>query len=617
MPRRGRRDRSQRQRNREMLAGLSDREQSPPPAYTTKESAPPPYAKRQPHEGTPLLASTAASSYSHASSSHTQASFGQGATGYPKQSLQSGLSTRGLIGDVCALALACLALVVVVQGLIYSVSTYNPTPAAPVPTYSVAIIGAGPAGVSAAYHLRAFEVSEKFKLNITVLESAPSIGGRLALIDSRGERAIPYDDPAQDPISAEDIAGPALMWDNPLFTKASEKFPWDKVDFDELPSSEVGYYDGKHLVSRSTRPYDKTPTWSWAWFHQVFQYGASVWKTQEIVREVDLRQKLRGLPTIRTVHELLSSLGIDRKAHESSTETLHNHDISQLYRDEVVAPRVQRVLGQRLDDITGLALSMALAKEDRVNSHTGGDFLETLERILRRADATVLTSSTVTGIKYEELNEKSAWLVESVHGTSNLTQYGAFDHVILAAPGAEKNALHRYDTNAFELPGHRSVHVEFFISSTRIDPLAFGESDALHDQILFIQKLDQIGLFQGVHEIAYVREIVRRHDGVDIVEHLYRCVSDHYVTDLLLHSLPFAKDGASSEEKAQGITWTYQTRIESAYPLLYPKTSFPPFRLSEDGLWATSAMYAVGSTVDFSWLAGKTVAEQMISTLRK
>ena len=110
--------------------------------------------------------------------------------------------------------------------------------------------GGGPAGISATQHLRAPEAAAiGMHLDITVFEAAPLIGGKLALFPSpqspspasEGDaRVFPWNDSRLDPLSAEDVAGPALLWGNPLFTRASEEVLGDAVEFFELPAQEVG-----------------------------------------------------------------------------------------------------------------------------------------------------------------------------------------------------------------------------------------------------------------------------------------------------------------------------------------------------------------------------------------
>jgi hypothetical protein len=72
------------------------------------------------------------------------------------------------------------------------------------------------------------------RFNITIFESKPVIGGALAFHSSKGDVVFPRDDRMQSPITAEDIAGKALMWNNALFTRDSEIILGDEVGFTEL-----------------------------------------------------------------------------------------------------------------------------------------------------------------------------------------------------------------------------------------------------------------------------------------------------------------------------------------------------------------------------------------------
>ncbi|KAJ8118014.1 hypothetical protein ONZ43_g4077 [Nemania bipapillata] len=114
------------------------------------------------------------------------------------------------------------------------------TPPSPLPTYNVAIIGAGPAGIAAAYHLRTSPAARDAQFNITIFESKPVLGGVLAFHHANGSSIFPRDHPTQSPITAEDIAGKALLWNNALFTRDSEKILKDSVNFVEVGSEQVG-----------------------------------------------------------------------------------------------------------------------------------------------------------------------------------------------------------------------------------------------------------------------------------------------------------------------------------------------------------------------------------------
>ncbi|KAI1110506.1 hypothetical protein F5Y14DRAFT_359861 [Nemania sp. NC0429] len=118
--------------------------------------------------------------------------------------------------------------------------TSSQAPLGPPPTYNVAIIGAGPAGIAAAQRLRTSPRARGLRFNITIYEAKPVLGGALALCGANGSLVFPKDDTTQSPITAEDIAGKGLAWSNELFTRDSERVLGDSVHFLELTPEKIG-----------------------------------------------------------------------------------------------------------------------------------------------------------------------------------------------------------------------------------------------------------------------------------------------------------------------------------------------------------------------------------------
>ncbi|KAI0176314.1 hypothetical protein GGR52DRAFT_355381 [Hypoxylon sp. FL1284] len=280
-------------------AASGDHSGSPPPAYT-------PYPN---HEQTPLL-DRAARVRPDESESQQGSSLDQKLVLIVTYVLTFFLS--------CAAAVLCLAALFLFGSFVYkillrilsAVFSHGPPPD-PLPTYSVAIIGAGPAGISAAQYLH-FKAGDRLK--VTLFEAGPSIGGQLALNDSTGRPVFPFDDRTQDPITAEDIAGTALMWGNPLYTKTSEDILGEGVGFTELPGRRVGYFDGERIVSQTTHPYQETPLSSWLGL--IWQYGASIWRAGAMSKEGDLRDRFNDPPLVSDIRQLMSSLGVADPAQE-------------------------------------------------------------------------------------------------------------------------------------------------------------------------------------------------------------------------------------------------------------------------------------------------------------
>ncbi|KAI0451478.1 hypothetical protein F5B21DRAFT_507255 [Xylaria acuta] len=478
-------------------------------------------------------------------------------------------------------------------------------PPAPLPTYNVAIIGAGPAGIAAAQHLRNSPAARHVRFNVTIYESKPVLGGALAFRDANGSSVFPKNDQTQGPITAEDIAGSALMWDNALFTQDSEKVLKDKVDFFELGPEQIGYYKGVTRTASATRPYKKTPMLMW--LKLLWTYGSSIGRGDKLTQDGTLRNAMLNTPLIPDVEKIFESLGVLKPLKQRANDMLKGRGISVQYSTDILEPQVQRAYGQSLNRVTGLTAMMAAAREESANAYGGGDLIERLQRIVKKIDVGVRTSTRVTGIKYLEVDEKQpAWLIrhECVDGDGGNSSFELFDKVIMAALDLDvqlENAnepapglMTHYNINAnavkaslLETDPFIPVQVTFFTSDVRLSPD--------EDQVLFLEAQKAAGM----RELALVREIVSHHDFSTKVEYLYRVLSDR----------PVIKELQSHAE----ITWSYEIKIEKAYPISFPLQGYPPFELPwAPGFWWTSVIQHAGTSIDLNWLAGKVVAQELI-----
>ncbi|KAI1469947.1 uncharacterized protein F4812DRAFT_420990 [Daldinia caldariorum] len=494
------------------------------------------------------------------------------------------------------------ALVVCVIGLpifflLHRGPVVPPLPPPPPPVHSIAIVGAGPAGICAAQHLYHQAEARDIHVNITIFESAPLIGGQLALNSSTGGPVFPYDDPAQNPIIAEDIAGTALLWGNPLFTKTSEKILGDKVQISEAGSQRVSYFTGDKVVAQTTRPYSKTPFFDWMGL--IFRYGTSVWSAGAMAKQgAELQDRFaNALPLdVPGVAHLMTAAGVFDYVRKSSPQELADRGIAGDYVSDILDPEVSRVYHARsMPEVSALTLMLAAGVEDTAAAYQGGELLERLEMVLAAVSARVRVreSTEVHGIKHAQISEnETAWLVQfsTNPDTSIPRQAAPFDKVIIAAPWFDS------DADAASALAYRAAHVVFFTVPRRID--AYGGGDV--NQVLFLE--NALG---GVRELAFVREVARiADDGRSTTEYLYRALADDDARQRL-------------EQLGLGITWLYQKKLENAYPYMFPASRFPPFKLSDEGLWWTSPMHMVASTVDTSCHAGKIVAEQLVSELKR
>ncbi|KAI2784828.1 hypothetical protein F4815DRAFT_454379 [Daldinia loculata] len=556
----------------------SDRSESPPPAYSCYPAESSSSSRGSPSEQTPLLP--------------TKIQLRQVHIDIPRPSY-----TR--IGEWFIVILLFLLFFLTLATFIYFIPTLfglikGIFVVPPPPIHAIAIIGAGPAGISAAQHLYHKANARGIHVNITIFESRPLIGGQLALNSSTGGQVFPYDDPTQDPIIAEDIAGTGLLWGNPLFSRTSEKTLGDEVQTSEAGSQRVSYFNGDRVIAQTTRPYTKTPFFDWMGL--IFQYGSSVWSAGAMAKQgAELEDRLVDVPLVPDLAQLLISLGIYDYVKKSTGNELNDRGIGGGYVPEVLAPEVGRIYSQNVGDISALALMLAAGIEDTANAYVGGELLDRLDMIVSAIGANVRESTEVHGVKYAQISEdESAWLVQYTTPSGRL-QAEPFDKVIIAAPKFDLySAASAEDVEAASILAYRTAYVAFFTVPRRIG--AYGDVN----QVLFLE--NALG---GIRELAFVRDVVRvEDDGSSTVEYLYRALADSDAVEQL-------------EQLNPRITWLYQEKLEKAYPYMYPSSRFPPFKLSDKGLWWTSAIHTIASTVDTSCLAGKIVAEQLMNDLKR
>ncbi|KAI0176315.1 hypothetical protein GGR52DRAFT_355410 [Hypoxylon sp. FL1284] len=243
-------------------------------------------------------------------------------------------------------------------------------------------------------------------------------------------------------------------------------------------------------------------------------------------------------------------------------------------------------------------MAISAFQEDMASAYIGGEFLDKLEQILGATEVTVKTTTEVSGLKHEDISDsESAWLVKYDARGASGSRAEAFDRVIIAAPSFDLyRAASVDDVEAASALTYRPAHVAFFTLPSRLKPDRYGDVE----QVLFIENQGGGDPLGGMRELAFVRDVTTvANDGNRRVEYLYRALSDGDITERL-------------QQLELEVTWLYQVRLDNAYPFLYPLRRFPPFKLSEKGLWWTPAIHAIASTIDMSWLAGQIVAEELV-----
>lgn len=437
-----------------------------------------------------------------------------------------------------------------------------------------------------------------------MFEQNHAVGGRLII--SHPQPGDGFGTKLQSEIRAEDVASGNLLRNRILVKRAEGVFGGGfGEDGGKEGVRKVGFWDGEKMVSERTRPIGEMP---WVdWLGLVWKYGISVWRARKLpvgtmesyTKMLDLGEK--GVAS--SIGKWLKGKEVSGALAMSASERLRINGVNKLYVDEVLGPQVMRQLGQGVGELSDLAISMALEREEtgvQVDG-AGGRLEKILRRFLDETAADVKLNTRVDRLRRKtSSDENQVWILEYQNtGEANLA-HEAFDKVVLAGP---------WNTSEFtgketeqEQVAYRSQWIAFVVSSHKLDSKYFGRSTPIPSQILPIPSTKLPKELEGIYEISHVRDIFGPDVSTQSVRYLYRILSDHALTIETLSVF------GEAEEKELLVS---QERIGFAYPLLYPRREgLGKFEVKE-GLWHTGVVEAIGSQVDLSWIAGENVARLM------
>lgn len=480
----------------------------------------------------------------------------------------------------------------------------------------VAVIGAGPGGVGAALRLSELfpamsdgKGKERKEIEIVVFEKSSSVGGRMSLNSGlelgegkevwNGQRVeienVASSSLFSQPSSlirrrAEAILG--LSFSPETATKA------ENVEEMSEKVSEVGFYDGNSITIRTTRPYSKM---SWLqWGKLVLKYRTSFLSahslpTDDVKRFTDML-RLVETETFDGVEDWVKKAGLKESVEMGARDKLKDAGVGDGYRDEVVESQVRRQLDQGTEEISALAFSLALGREEMSsNRATNGIKMEDVfEQLLAKSGADVRLGTTLESMKQERVPGKKGpvWNLSFNNGHSEI-----FDKVILTTPFTPLEKAH-----------YRPIWQTFILSSTPLQASHFkiSKADDLPSQILPIPDSNSMTEMKGVHEISYIKDVF----GPDIdpssssftiksVFKLYKMLSSTPVSEELIKDI-----------WGEGVMRVTTQKVDDAYPLLFPRSEgLGKFKVEGmERVWSTSVVESVGWSVDLSWAAGENVA---------
>ncbi|KAL8724747.1 MAG: hypothetical protein Q9181_006694 [Wetmoreana brouardii] len=488
---------------------------------------------------------------------------------------------------------------------------------------SIAVIGAGSAGASAAYYLKNFQ-SPCLRVNITVYERNHYVGGRTTTVNV-------YDDPHQ-PV---ELGASIFVKVNRNLVNAVEEFVLPVKSRRVAPRDEkpevLGVWNGQEFVftqSDSTNKYWNTVKLFW-------KYGMSPLWTQNLMKKtVGSFLKMYDAPhfPFASLSEVAFDLDLLGATAATGTQFLQANGISEKFGHDIVQASTRVNYAQNLDQLHGLETMVCMAT-DGAMAIEGGNW-QIFDGMIKSSGATLLLNTSVTSVAKDP--ESGKYAVKATTLTLDpaqdmaLVDESPYDAIILAAPLQFSNIMFHPPLSSPppQIP-YVNLHVTLFTSRYPLSRTAFNlPPDAeMPTTILSTTSPDnatKIPFFSistlrtvlpPLPPLGPLDEVYGGSPGVTTFpEHLYKIfspapVSDAFISGILDTGIP----DHPAEDKGGIVTWKHEKRWDS-YPYLPPRITFDDIQLDE-AVWYTSGIESFISTMETSSLMGMNVAKLVMNEL--
>ncbi|KAM5351829.1 hypothetical protein ACJ41O_004552 [Fusarium nematophilum] len=484
---------------------------------------------------------------------------------------------------------------------------------------NVAIIGAGAAGSSAAYHLQRYAEEENLAINITIFEKTGRIGGRSLTVPA-------YDDPSQ-PIEL----GASIFVDvNAILTNASERFGLPRSEPHRLEKGDItAIWDGREFVYQTSEG-----AWKWWDLAKMFwKYGLSPWRANQFVKAVigdfvqlyeppyfpfkSLTQRTQEIPFLNWL------------AGMTGEQVLGESDVDARFSREILQAATRVNYASNLAFIHGLETAVSFATEGAVSIDTGN--WRIFEQMVRASGATIYQNASVTSIEAAQKKTEASspkYLIstrDSNAAEATPEQFGVtFDNVIIANPwqfGNIKVSEGVLEREIEEIP-YTKLHVTLFTSPLKLHPQFFDlEPGSKAPSTVYTtlgadeepkQGPEGVGR-TGFYSVSTLKYVTNPKTGRQ--ERVYKIfsaepVTAEFLTRLLGSEIPDTIVSTKGEvEEAvtfEPISW-YYPHVFYSYPLELPRVTFEDPVIG-DGVYYTSGIESFISTMETSALMGMNVA---------
>ncbi|KAK6189326.1 hypothetical protein LQW54_013379 [Pestalotiopsis sp. IQ-011] len=498
------------------------------------------------------------------------------------------------------------------------------------PVKQVAIIGAGAAGSSAAYHLRKYADEEGIAVNITLFEKTERIGGRTLTVDA-------YDDPLQ-PV---ELGASIFVNVNHIMWNATLDFNLPLVEPGPDEDTLLGVWNGDEFVFEQ----DSTTSWWWDVAKLVWRYGTAPYYTRNLVREtVATFLQLYEEPhfPFRSLTTRVYELGLHKITGLTGQQFLQERGLYGIFARHLVQTATRVNYASNLAYIHGLGAMVSLAA-DGAMAVEGGNW-QIFAHMVGYAGAHVHLNTSVASIalaggggdptapasRYILKTSQAAGHAEAGAGTGAEAGLYEFDDVVIATPYQFSGIAH--DESLLQQPideiPYVTLHVTLFASPFRFSPEFFKLQPGATVPTSVLTTLGddetarpgpegagKAGFFSATLVKTAMNPKTQRQENV------YKIFSPGKVTPEMLSSLlgvrvPDTFTGSMDNETradfdvVEPVSWIHPT-VFRPYPQKLPRVTFQDPILRE-GLYYTSGMESFISTMETSALSGMNVARLIV-----
>lgn len=498
--------------------------------------------------------------------------------------------------------------------------------------HRVAIIGAGAAGSSAAYHLSQYAAEFDHPLNITIYELNPRAGGRTTTVNA-------FDDPAYP----TELGGSIFVKINHILYNAAEEFGLSTSSANSFRPKEseyaFGIWDGAQFVYKQASGRGR---WSGYWdiVKLLWKYGMAPIRTQRMSKESTgkfLRMYEPPVFPFEDLTQAVEDLELTEYTSTTGESVLEEGGAGGAFARDIVQASTRVNYAQNLGQIHGLEGLVCMAIEGAV-AVEGGNW-QIFEEMVNRSGAKAVFKALVTDIA---AHDNGTYTVQSKHVVSDkvgsdphfdttdafsaTSQQAIFDTIIMATPIQFSNITFQPQlTNGPDPIPYVTLHVTLFTSPHRLSPAFFSldsQKDVPETILTTVPEGLDLGNARGVDAVGptgfwsiSTLRLIRPIGGAE-TQFLYKIFSPAPVTGSWLAGvLGFEYQNTSeadplSEIDEADVTWMVE-KLWHSYPYEVPRRDFGSVRFDwgkVGQIWYMSGIESFISTMETSALMGKNIA---------